>query len=179
MKREAITGTAVFCGLVALAVAVRLITETPNFGAVTAAALFAGFYFRHRAVAVCVPLLAMTISDQLLGGYDKFIMVVVYGSMLIPIAWNPLLRARLTPARVGLTAAISSVSFYLLTNAAVWYVWYPHTLAQLAHSYARALPFAVNTLASDLTFSGLLFGAYALAAARQSASVPALAEVRS
>ena len=70
----------------------------PNFHAVTAAALFAGFYFRSRAVAAAVPLVAMVASDGIIGGYAKEVMVVVYASMLLPLAWSGLLRRRLTAA---------------------------------------------------------------------------------
>ena len=90
---------AVFCGLVGLALAVRLMSETPNFNAVTAAALFAGFFFRSRTTAICVPLLAMAVSDLFLGGYEKHVMIAVYGSLLIPIAWRSMLRAELSVAR--------------------------------------------------------------------------------
>jgi hypothetical protein len=153
----------VFCSLVGLAACVRLVSETPNFSAVAAASLFAGFYFRHAATAVAVPLAIMTVSDQFLGGYARGVMVAVYVSMLIPIAWRSVLRARLTPLGVGAGAISSSVCFYVLTNAAVWYSWYPHTWADLVHCYALALPFFVNTLTGDAAFSACFFGLYALA----------------
>ncbi|HEV3023154.1 MAG TPA: DUF6580 family putative transport protein [Pirellulales bacterium] len=165
MKKEQVTSLAVFCGLVALAVSVRLISETPNFNAVTAAALFAGFYFQRRLTAVCVPLAAMTISDMFLGGYDKYVMAAVYGSLLVPIAWRSMLRSGLTPSRVGLGAVSSSVAFYVLTNGAVWYAWYPHTTDALARCYTIALPFFANSLASDALFAAGLFGLYALSRA--------------
>ena len=155
---------AVFCGLVALAVGTRLLMIEPNFHAVTAAALFAGFYFRRRWTAACVPLIAMNASDWVIGGYAREVMVVVYASMLLPIAWRGLLRSRLTPARVVSTAAMSSIAFYLTTNAAVWHAasWYPRTAAGLAQCYYNALPFLANALAGDVLFAGVLFGAYAL-----------------
>ncbi len=163
MKRDLLTRAGVFAALVALAVTVRLVSETPNFSAVTAAALFAGFYFRHRLTAACVPLAIMTLSDPFLGGYAKPLMAAVYGSLLIPVAWRSVLRAGLTPARVGLGAVSSSVAFYLLSNAAVWYAWYPRTWDGLIRCYTLALPFFANTLAGDLVFSAGFFGLYALA----------------
>ncbi len=163
MKRDLLTRAGVFTALVGLAVTVRLVSETPNFSAVTAAALFAGFYFRHRFTAVCVPLAIMTLSDPFLGGYAKPVMAAVYGSLLIPIAWRSVLRAGLTPSRVGLGAVSSSVAFYLLSNAAVWYAWYPRTWDGLIRCYALALPFFANTLTSDILFSAGFFGLYALA----------------
>lgn len=163
MNREVLKRMGVFAALVGLAVVVRLISQSPNFGAVTAAALFAGFYFRHRTTAICVPLTIMVISDQFLGGYAKQVMVAVYGSMLVPILWRSTLRQGLTPVRVGAGALSSSLSFFVLTNLAVWYTWYPHTVEALARCYTTALPFFANTVSSDLLFAAGFFGLYALA----------------
>jgi hypothetical protein len=154
----------VFATLVGLAVAVRLVSETPNFNAVIAATLFAGFYFQRRLTAVCVPLLAMSISDVFLGGYDKGMMAAVYGSLLVPIAWRGLLRRRLSPLVVGSGAASSSLAFFALSNAAVWWAWYPHSWQGLVECYVAALPFLRNSLESDLVFSAGFFGLYVLAA---------------
>lgn len=153
----------VFCGLVTLAVAVRLLTETPNFNAVTAAALFAGFYFRSRLTALCVPVFAMTISDVFLGGYATGMMIAVYASLLVPILWRGILRRRLSPLSVGSGALCATAAHYLLSNAAVWYSWYPHTWQGLVECYTLALPFLVNATSSSLLFSAGFFSCYALA----------------
>jgi Family of unknown function (DUF6580) len=163
MNRDNRERAAVFCALVGLAVAVRLLSETPNFNAVTAAALFAGFYFRNRLTAVCVPLLAMSVSDVFLGGYARPMMAAVYLALLVPIAWRGMLRRRLSPLSVGTGAVCSSLSFYLLSNAAVWYLWYPRSWQGLAECYAAALPFLRNSVASDVLFSAGFFGLYVLA----------------
>ncbi|MEX0978260.1 MAG: DUF6580 family putative transport protein, partial [Pirellulales bacterium] len=136
MNRDRVIRAAVFAALVALAVAVRLVSETPNFNAVTAAALFAGFYFRSRLTALCVPLLAMSVSDVFLGGYDKGMMAAVYLALMVPIAWRSILRRSLSPLSVGSGAVCSSLSFYILSNAAVWYAWYPHSWSGLTECYA-------------------------------------------
>jgi hypothetical protein len=161
-----LTDALVFCGLVGLAVATRLVMIEPNFHAVTAAALFAGFYFRSRAVAALVPLVAMSASDWFLGGYALEVMVTVYAAMVLPIAWRTLLRRRLTAARVATSAVASSVLFYLATNAAVWHagIWYSKGWDGLVQCYLAGLPFLANALVGDAVFSAALFGAYALAA---------------
>ncbi|REK17245.1 MAG: hypothetical protein DWQ37_07190 [Planctomycetota bacterium] len=161
MKRDQAIRTAVFVALVALAVAVRLVSETPNFNAVTAAALFAGFYFRSRLTAVCVPLLAMSISDVFLGGYGMAMMAAVYVSLFVPIAWRSVLRRGLSPLSVGSGAVSSSLVHYGLSNLAVWYFWYPHNWEGLARCYAVAVPFLANSLASNVLFAAGFFGLYA------------------
>lgn len=173
--RDRWTRFAVFCGLVALAVTVRLVSETPNFNAVTAAALFAGFYFRSRLTAICVPLAVMMISDLFLGGYEKHVMAAVYGSLLIPIAWRSMLRARLTPSRVALGSISSSLAFFVVTNAVVWHAWYPHTPEALLRCYTVALPFFANWLASDMLFTTGLFGLYCLVTRTSAVAKPLVA----
>jgi len=179
VNRPFVNKIAVFCALVALPVAVRLMTETPNFGAVTAAALFAGFYFRHAAVAACVPLAVLMISDQFLGGYARSVMFAVYGAALLPVAWRSFLRADLNPLRVGTGAIGASLIFYLVTNAAVWAAWYPMTWEGAARCYTSALPFFLNSLTSDLLFAASFFGLYALVTRRETANAaaPAVASV--
>jgi hypothetical protein len=163
MKRDHVLDALVLCCLVGLAVAVRLMTETPNFGAVAAAALFAGFYFRSRLTALFVPLTAVVLSDQFLGGYERLIMLAVYAAGLAPVAFGWLLKSRFSVARLATAAVGGSLLFYLVTNAAVWYVWYPHSWGGLAHCYVVAVPFFKYTLASDLVFAGGFFGLHALA----------------
>ncbi len=175
VKRETVVRALVFCALVGLAASVRLVSEAPNFNAVTAAALFAGFYFRSRVTAMLVPLLAMVTSDIWLGGYDTTMMAAVYVAMCVPIAWRTILRNRLSPVSVGSGAVCSSLTHFALTNLAVWYAWYPHTWDEMAHCYAIAVPFLANSLTSDLLFSTCFFGLYAAVVQFRPAPVPQLA----
>ena len=175
MTRERMMKTAVFCALVGLAIAVRLTTETPNFGAVSSAALFAGFYFRRTATAAAVPLLAMAVSDLVLGGYEKHVMVAVYGSLVLPILWRAWLQRRPSVNRIATATLASSLAFFVITNAAVWYTWYPHSLAGMTRCYAAALPFCAHTVESDLLFAASFFGVNALATKLAAVRVPSLA----
>lgn len=157
------TRGAVFTALVAVAVTVRLVSETPNFNAITAAALFAGFYFRNRLTALAVPLLTMVVSDFFLGGYSTPMMLAVYASLCVPIAWRAILQRRLNPLTVGGGAVCSSLAAFALSNFAVWFAWYPQTWEGFTRCYVNAVPFLANALTSDLLFSAGFFGLYALA----------------
>jgi hypothetical protein len=67
--------------------------------------------------------------------------------------------------RVVGAAAASSMSFFLVSNFAVWAAWpqmYPRTLAGLVASYDAAIPFFRGTAASDLFFSLAMFSVPAL-----------------
>ncbi len=167
MNRDTIIRFVGFLLLVALIVAGRLLPHPANFTPVAAVALFAGFLFTRRTVALCIPLAAMWVSDAVIGTYDYKVMLVVYGALLFPVALRPFLRARLTPVRVGVGAVSCSVFFFVTTNLAVWLFggWYPHTWNGLLQCYAAALPFLRNMVCCDLLWSTLLFGGYALAVA--------------
>jgi hypothetical protein len=163
VKRDDWMRGLVFVALVGISVAVRLLSETPNFNAVTASALFAGFFFRSRLAALAVPVLSMSISDTFLGGYDKPMMLAVYGSLCVPILWRAVLRRNLSPLTVGGGAVCSSLTAFALSNLAVWFVWYPQTVEGFTRCYLNAVPFLANAMTSDLLFSAGFFGLYALA----------------
>ena len=177
MKRESVIRLAVFALLIAAGALSRIcFRELPNFAPIAAMALFSGYFFRSAKVAVLVPLLAMVLSDLVIGGYEWQMMLIVYGALTLPVAFRGMLRKHLRIERGSLssTAAAlfglltcslaSSLFFFLATNFA-WWPWsmYEHNLAGLIHCYQQGIPFFRNTLAGDLFFGSALFGSYAAA----------------
>jgi len=65
------------------------------------------------------------------------------------------------------------VSFFLISNFAVWAVWsmYPKTASGLAMSYVAGLPFFRNAVVSDLFFAAMFFGIGYLLSHRQEQGV--------
>src|SRR5262249_26255293 len=121
MKRETIIELGVFAGLVALGVVTRLITAEyqalSNFTATGAAALFAGYYFRNRWVAILVPLTLMVVSNLALRQYNsEWQMVIVYAAFILPVILGFTLRGRESAWRIGGSAIATSVWFFLITN---------------------------------------------------------------
>lgn len=169
MNRRWLMELWVFAVLLVVAVASRLLQDVtpalpPNFHAVTAVTLFAGFYFARWTTALALPLLAMLVSDAIIGGYDGGVMVTVYATLGLGVAWRSVLRKRLNPVSLAAISLASSILFYATTNFAVWYVWAPaHTWATLIRCYAVALPFFKYTLCGDLAYTCGVFGAYLLA----------------
>jgi hypothetical protein len=149
--------------LIVIAAAGRVAPHPPNFVPIAAAALFAGYFFRHRVASLAVPLAALSISDLAIGGYDWRIMCVVYAALAWPVALRPFVRT-LSVRRVLGCSLVSSAVFFLASNAAVWAFspMYPATLAGLAGCYIAALPFLAYTVAGDLFWCGVFFGGYAL-----------------
>jgi len=65
------------------------------------------------------------------------------------------------PVRVVGSALSCSVSFFVISNFAVWAAWpqmYPHTFGGLMMSYTAGIPFFRGTVESDLFFSIAFFG---------------------
>jgi hypothetical protein len=180
----------VFVLLVAIAVAGRMGRVDWNFTPVAAATLFAGFYFRNRLIAALVPLSALAISDLIEPQhYSRWVLLTVWGSMLLPAVLGPWLRAARAKAQTigrGAVAVLApSTLFFLATNFAVWAVGpaagsgvqYSADVTGLIACYAAAIPFYAKMLAGDLFYSATLFGAWAMIVQaeqrRSRATVPA------
>lgn len=176
----------VLSGLIAVAVAVRLLTHflpgaLPfNFSPVMAIALFGGALFSDRRLALMVPLTAMFASDLVIGLHA--LIPVVYGCLALGVLLGSgLLRRRRSALRVAAAAAGGATGFYLITNFFVWLTsgMYAMNVAGLAACYAAGLPFyQYGSLPGTLLWSGILFGAFALLGRRYRALAPELTPAR-
>ncbi|MDB5644053.1 MAG: hypothetical protein JWN07_3370 [Hyphomicrobiales bacterium] len=148
-------------GMIGFAAMTRLLPHPPNFTAVTAMALFAGAQIADRRLALLVPLVAMFLTDLVLGLHTG--MLLVYLCVALVVGLGSLAGPRLSPRLAGASIA-SSVLFFAVTNFGVWAMdgLYPMTLAGLGACYVAAIPFFQNGLAGDLFFTAVLFGGYEL-----------------
>jgi hypothetical protein len=144
-----------------------LLPHAPNVTPLGGSCLFAGS--RIAGVwAWLLPLAVMIATDPFTGGYS-WTSPVIYASFLINVWIGRRLLRSVTPARVGASAFVCSLQFFLLTVFASWAYGVAHHspfaqpgLAGLLRDYAESLPFWGRTLAGDLLFSGALFGMYEL-----------------
>ena len=181
----------VFFGLILAGVGARLLCrDIPNFAPVAALALFAGYFFTSRILAIMIPLLVMLVSDFILGAYNPGLMIVVYGMLTLPVMLRGLLRKHLNfrsdrPKAIAFSSlgiigcsVMASLAFFFVTNLAVWYQasWYTRDAAGLWQCYLQALPFFRYTLSGDLLFTTVLFGGHALVTARGTILEPVSAE---
>ncbi|MCS6851905.1 MAG: hypothetical protein NZ700_12140 [Gemmataceae bacterium] len=152
--------------MVLAAAGYRLVPHPPNFGPVTALALFGGAHFPDRRLALLVPLAAMFLSDLVLGLHG--LVPVTYACFALSVCLGWWVRRRQNPGRIAVATLASSVLFYVVTNFAVW-AWtdlYPRTESGLVACYVAALPFFRNALAGDFLFTTVLFGSVAAAEQR-------------
>lgn len=172
-KAEHLKAIAVFSGLILVGIGGRfLFLDVPNFSPTASVAIFAGFYFATRRIAILVPLVVLALSNLWLDAYTTWgELIVVAVAFLFPVllsrtfrkgeAHNRSMRAS---GMVG-CAVLPSVVFFATTNFAVWYFngCYAPTWAGLSSCFVHALPFYQFTLAGDVLFTTLLLGGYCAA----------------
>lgn len=154
--------------LILLAAASRLLPHPPNFAPVAAIGLFAGATLDRRA-AWLVPFAAVLLSDAVIGFYHPVSMFWNYAGLAACLLLGSAILgpARSLPRFAGATLA-SSLAFFALSNFGMWASgYYPRTAAGLVECYVAALPFLRNTFASDVLYTALLFGGWALLRAAQ------------
>lgn len=160
-------GFSIAIALAALAVASRLMDLGPNLTAVAAVALFAGFVFRPL-VGVAITLLAMLVSDALIGFHDWRQMIVIYSALAVPAFFAPVLTARgeARPQWIRLLGAsvAGSLIFFFASNLAVWAFsgMYAKSLSGLVECFTLAVPFYRFTVLGDLAFAAAMFGGWSL-----------------
>jgi hypothetical protein len=148
--------------LIGLGTCARLLPHPWNFTPMMAIGLYAGTKATKMRTGMAVTLIALLLSDAVMGFYQG--MWYVYAASLLPVLIARVIRKR---ERVGVIAAgafVSSVSFFLTTNFMVWATghMYSHTAAGLAACYVAGLPFYQNQLLGDAFYTFALFGAHSL-----------------
>jgi hypothetical protein len=155
--------------LVLTAVLSRLVPHEYNMTSITAVALFSAVYFEDKRFVFGLPLGALILSDLILYFYYSVpmgpIQLVVYLCFVLIVLIGFLLKKyNSVPALFG-AAASGSISFFLITNFAVWLFWemYPKTVQGLIACFAAGLPFFRNMFFGDIIFTSILFGLYHVA----------------
>jgi hypothetical protein len=152
----------------------RLLPHPVNFAPIAAMALAGGVYLDKR-FALIIPLIALLLSDLIIGVYP--ILIFVYGSFVLIGLIGLWLKSHKKVLPVFGAALFSSVLFFIITNFGVWAMGpeaYPRTWNGLVECYVAAIPFFRNTVFGDLLYTAALFGVFELAAHYQksAAKVP-------
>lgn len=143
----------------------KYIPHIPNFAPIAAIALFGAVYLDKKQ-ALLLPIAAMFIADSLIGFYNPWLMIAVYGSFLTIGLIGLYVRKHKNVPNIIAASLTGSVLFFLITNFAMWAVQpymtqaiYPQTIQGLIDCYTMGLPFFRNTLAGDIFYTGIMFGA--------------------
>jgi hypothetical protein len=148
-------------GMVFLAASARLLPHPWNFTPMMAIALFAGYQGRKVSTGALTTLLALVLSDAVMGFYSGF--WYVYAAALIPVLLGWLIRNRSSAGAIAAAALASSLSFFFITNFMFWAtsLWYPHTAAGLCACFLAGIPFYRNQILGDAFYTAAIFGGYA------------------
>ena len=132
-----------------IAVWFRLIPHLPNFTPVTALALFSGLMLKRKWMSIAIPLIAMILSDMVLGFSSISIWVYAGIGSISLVSWF------LNKINVN-SILLSSLIFFIISNFGVWVLSYPHTFEGLVMRYTLAIPFFGYSILGDL-FWGYTF----------------------
>jgi hypothetical protein len=157
----------------AVLVHARAVPMPFHFTPVAAALLFFGARMPRKQMIT--PLALLILSDIYLNkfvygyplGWDQSVVFVWY---LVIMLFGGLLARNTSALRVAGASLVASISFFVVSNFAVWTVsreMYPATWHGLVTCYIAAIPFFRNTAVSDLLFSAAFFGAGYLLSHRQ------------
>lgn len=148
--------------LIIAGVSLRLLPHTANFAPVGAIALFGGAVLSSR-ISWWLPLAIMAISDLFLGLHGTILFT--WGAFFLVALLGMSLRHQKNWLHVPFGALGAAIIFFIVSNFGVWVEGklYPHTWQGLIDCYVMATPFFKTTLLADLSYSIVLFSAYALA----------------
>lgn len=148
---------------IVLALGLRFVSKPIAFTSVTAALLFFGA--RGSRKTAWIPWVLAVVSDIALNRFvynypitwDLTVTWAFYAGVL---GLGMQLRKTSSPWRIGGAALASSVSFFVISNFAVWASYrtlYAATWQGLLSCYTQAIPFYRNTFAADLVFTLIFF----------------------
>ena len=157
--------------LFAVAVHARLLPLPYSFAPVTAALLYFGARRPRKEMWIPVAALAATglyLSRSVYGYTYSADLLVTWGWYAGMVVLGGWLARKTTALRVGAASLAGSVSFFVVSNFAVWAVWnmYAKNFGGLMACYVAALPFFRNAVVSDLFFAAVFFGIGYLASQR-------------
>jgi hypothetical protein len=174
MKSKILTPRFIFIVTTVLAAAaMRLIPHWPNFTPIAAMALFGGAYFSRKYLAFLIPMLAMLLSDLIIGFHTT--MPAVYVAFAITVMIGMLVVRNPKILNIAAASITSTIIFFLITNFGAWIgsPLYPQNFSGLLESYAAGLAFLnngsygisffFNSLLGDLFYTSVLFGIFYLA----------------
>ena len=136
-------------GLVVVALLTRLLPHPPNFAPITSIALFTGFHFVNKRLALFIPLICMFLTDLILGVHS--LMPIIYLSFVL----ISMIGLKAKSLSLGTVLSASSL-FFIVSNLGVWYFYYPLTWAGLSSCFILAVPFFINALMGDLFYTSVL-----------------------
>lgn len=140
----------------------RILPHPLNVTPIGAMALFVGAHVPKKWLALCLPIIAMLISDFALG-FKPYLYTYLGMALTVAIGFSLSRNASAKNILIGSLGA--TATFFLVTNFGAWLgsSFYPQNASGLMASYTAGIPFLQKSLIGDLLFTALFFGGYAAA----------------
>jgi hypothetical protein len=149
------------------------LTAWSNFTPIGAMALFGGAYFNRRWKSFAFPLLTLFLGDIFIhtviydGNYEGRPLIYLAFSMIVFIGIVFIRKVKAT--NIAIASLLSTVSFWLIADFAVWLGGGTDIRTQLPLSrdlngllqcYWQGFPYMLNFLLGTLFYSAIMFGAF-------------------
>ena len=124
-------------------------------------AIFGGAFLTNKRTALCIPVIAMFLSDLIIGFHSQI--YAVYLCIIVLSLLGNMIEKR-NILNLGIVGISGSLLFFIVTNFSVWLTdgLYPLNVTGLMQCYIMAIPFFHNTLISTVIFLAILFTGYSL-----------------
>lgn len=157
----------------------RLLPHPANFAPIGGMALFGAAYYSKRYWAFIIPIVSMWISDVILNNvvygqyFDHFVWfysgsLFTYAAFALIVLLGMFSLKKVKVPHLIVSALGASLIFFLVSNFGVWFsgMMYPKDFGGLMACYTAGIPFFKNTIAGDLVYTAVMFGAFELSAKR-------------
>jgi len=165
--------------MMGLVVVSRIVPHPWNFTPIGAVGFLGAYYFRPWWLGIVASFAAIIVSDSVIGFYHWPILVSVYLGFALYAVFGGLAKTSPLPSPCkgegdgdvlpsikrglgGVSQGVlfvlfGSLTFFLLTNSAVWLfgTMYPHTLDGLIAALVAGIPFYRNMLFGDILYIGM------------------------
>lgn len=162
MKKEMMS----FLVLVSIGILSRLIPHPWNFTGITAMAIFSGLVFKNSKYFVLAPMVALFISDLIIGFHNTMIFTYLGFSVvgflsLLTFNHSSFSKIEGKAKSYGLYGALSlvgSLLFFLISNFGVWFssAMYEKSFLGLTQCLVAGLPFLENQITGDLFYTAVM-----------------------
>lgn len=142
-------------GLFLGAILSRLVPHPANWTAVGAFAIWSGFLFRDRWVAIVAPLVVLFLTDLILQTHPT--MPWTFAACVLITVLARRLKVHTNGPRLLSASLVASVLFFAISNFGVWVStpFYARTWEGLVNCFVAAVPFFSAQIVGDLIYCAI------------------------
>ncbi len=141
-------------GVIGLLIFSRIIPHWPNFTALGATAILAPLWLSHSRLSLIVPVLALFISDLVIGFYPAMALTYIPVFLVSVLSWRSKKKNLSGGFDLLKWGVGSSFVFFLFSNLGSWLVLdiYQKNLSGLILSYWNGIPFMFNDFLGTIVY---------------------------